>query len=159
MEDAFLKQIIQRYETAMFTVNRRLSALIRAQMPPDLTFEQSNILRYLCSHRHCTSSELADSFAVGKSSITAIINRLADKGFIERTSDPKDRRVIYLSLTDAGNRLIESVECGVTELIGTFISEFSPQEALAFIETYEKLARLLTHMEQGGGQDENGAQD
>lgn len=147
MNDDFLKELIHRYETANYDVNRRLSGLLRALLPADLTLEQSNILRYLCTKKQCTSSELADTFCVGKSSITAIINRLVDKGFIERTPDPKDRRVIYLSLTEAGERLILSVESGVTGLIGTLISEFTPEEALAFIATYEKLAQLLNRME------------
>lgn len=143
MDKALLKQITERYETATFTVHRRLSALIREKMPEGLTLEQYSTLRYICVHGTCTSSELADAFCVGKSSITAIITRLSDKQLIKRTPDEKDRRVIYLALTPEGIMISNEMDEQIQELLGHFINNFEDQEALAFIETYEKLAKLL----------------
>ncbi|MEM5591745.1 MarR family transcriptional regulator [Niallia circulans] len=45
-----------------------------------------------------------------KSAITPIINRLVEKGWVERTRDEKDRRVIYLTLTSAGKVIFGEME-------------------------------------------------
>jgi len=138
-----LSSIIERYEEASFVVNRRINAAIRERMSEDLTLDQYAILRYMRKRDRCTSSELADTFCVGKSSVTAIINRLFDKRLIERLPDEKDRRVTYLRLTADGERLSEEMEERIGELLSRYLRHFGRDEALQFIETYEKLARVL----------------
>lgn len=147
MNEEMLKQIITRYENASFIVNRRLNALLRDLVPVELTVDQVFVLRYLSTHNRCTSSELADTFCVGKSSITAIITRLFDKRLIRRIPDDKDRRVTYLELTDEGKRATGEMERKIQLLLTRYIAQFDEPEGEAFIATYEKLARVLLEAE------------
>lgn len=150
MQHGQLKSIIQRYEQAHFTVNRRLNALIRKDMGEEMTLDQYSTIRYILSRSRCKSSELADAFCVGKSSITAIVTRLVDKRLISRIPDEKDRRVTYLSVTEEGKRLSDEVEERIQELLYGYMGQFDGKEALAFIETFEKLAKVLTEPAEGG---------
>jgi DNA-binding MarR family transcriptional regulator len=143
MNNAQLSSIIQRYEEASFIVTRRINAAIRERMSEDLTLDQYAVIRYMRKRERCTSSELADTFCVGKSSITAIITRLFDKNLIERLPDEKDRRVTYLRLTDEGRRVSDEMEDRIRELLTKYLQHFDQDEALRFIETYEKLGRVL----------------
>ncbi|GLX70038.1 MarR family winged helix-turn-helix transcriptional regulator [Paenibacillus glycanilyticus] len=144
LDNDMLGQIIRRYEGAHFAVHRRLTAMFRDLMPEELTFEQSATIRYLRTVETCTSTELADVFCVGKSSITAIITRLFDKQLLERLPDEKDRRVTLLRLTEEGKRTADAVELQIQEVIAKYMQHFDEQEALAFIETYEKLALVMS---------------
>lgn len=153
MEKRYLKELIDRFESSTFTVNRIMNACIRELMPENLTADQHSILRYIRERGLCTSSELADFFFVGKSSITAIVKRLADKNLIERILDERDRRVIYLKLTTEGEELVEMMQEKIAELLATFINHFDEQESYAFITTYEKLARILIEEEGGKGKE------
>lgn len=152
-----LNGLIERYKAAMFTVNRRMTALLRDEMPGDLTLDQFAIIQYLEARDDCTSTELADVFCVGKSSITAIVTRLVDKGLIVRSPDDKDRRVLHLRLTEAGGRLAADLNERIGSLLGAYVSVFDEAEADQFIETYEKLARAVMDSgsqaseERGGG--------
>ncbi|MFC4779447.1 MarR family winged helix-turn-helix transcriptional regulator [Paenibacillus sp. GCM10023252] len=143
MNRAQLTDIINRYEEASFTVNRRLSAMMRELMPGDITIDQFSTLRYMRSRERTTSSELADVFCVGKSSITAIITRLVEKGFITRLPDEKDRRVTYLTLTQEGRDIASEMEGKIEDLLGGYLCHFDDEEAKLFIRTYEKLAAVL----------------
>ncbi|CAM4157554.1 MarR family transcriptional regulator [Paenibacillus alkaliterrae] len=156
MDRALLKQIIDRYEAADFIVHRRLNAMIRELMPDSLTIDQFSTLRYLRMKEKSTSSELADIFCVGKSSITAIITRLFDKNLIQRLPDDKDRRVTYLALTDEGFQMCELMEEKIQILLAKFITHFDEQEALSFIATFEKLANRMMQGEEY--RDENGTE-
>lgn len=143
MDRPLLNDIIRRYEAANFLVNRRLNAMIREMMPGELTIDQFATLRYLRKQGKSTSSELADIFCVGKSSITAIVNRLFDKNLIKRLPDDKDRRVTYLALTEEGERISDELEGEIQKLLAKYIQPFHEEEALSFIQTFEKLAYEL----------------
>ncbi len=149
-----LPEIIVRYETAMFSVNRKLNALIRSIMPEELTADQFSTLRYIRSKGRATSSELADIFCVGRSSITAIITRLTAKDLIVRRPDEKDRRVTYLELSDEGVRLTDEMEAKIKQLFTTYLVHFDSEEAMQFIYTFEKLAKVLGEPADGGGNQE-----
>ncbi|MVP01648.1 MarR family winged helix-turn-helix transcriptional regulator [Paenibacillus lutrae] len=149
MDEKILADVIVRYENASFTVNRRINAMIKDGMPEGLTLEQYGTLKYLQGHDRSTSSELASIFCVGKSSITAIITRLFDKQLITRQPDDKDRRVTYLSLTDKGGAAVDAMHDKIKEMLGTVIQHFDEHEAIAFVETFEKLAQVLVQPDEG----------
>jgi len=138
-----LKSIIERYEEASFTVYRRINAAIRESLSEDLTLDQCSLLRYLQKRERCTATELAEVFCVGKSSITAMTTRLFDKSLIRRLPDAKDRRVTYLALTEEGVRRSNEMDERIQEVLMQYINQFTDEEARVFIETYEKLARVL----------------
>ncbi|KEO84912.1 MarR family winged helix-turn-helix transcriptional regulator [Tumebacillus flagellatus] len=148
METLQLKPLIARYMTASFNVNRIMSARLGKLMPENLTADQHQTLCYIHERGMCTSSELADTFFVGKSSITAIVKRLVEKDLIERIPDERDRRVTYLALTPSGKQLMLDVQLKIEQLLARYIGHFQETEILAFIETFEKLARLLISEEE-----------
>ncbi|RXZ83355.1 MarR family transcriptional regulator [Paenibacillaceae bacterium] len=150
MDNAFLKELIDRYEQATFTVEKKLDAMFREVMPNALTIDQYATLRYIRRHSRPTSSELAEAFCVGRSSITAIINRLFDKQLIRRIPDEKDRRVIYLALTEEGMRLSDEMIVLMQQVLEKILVQFEEQEAITFITTYEKLASVLEQTEERG---------
>lgn len=85
----------------------------------DLTPEQFNILNLIGHHKISTSSKIAQLTNVKKSSVTSIINKLVDKGNLTRSTSDKDRRTIYLNLTNQG-------EVKLNQARQTLITEVSP---------------------------------
>lgn len=143
VDKKIIQELIDRYVTVSFQVHKKAEALIKTQIGEDLTNDQHYILRYIHQSGECTSSELADAFDVNKSAITAIINRMADRGLIQRTRDENDRRVIYLTLSEAGMALYQNCQERVRLLVESIITQFEENEIKAFMETYEKLAQIL----------------
>ncbi|ANY66807.1 MarR family transcriptional regulator [Paenibacillus sp. BIHB 4019] len=144
LDRKLMLDIIARYEATYLAVNRQINSLFREAMPEGLTVEQYSVLRYLRTQGKTNSSELADTFCVGRSSITALTTRLFDKQLIERQQDPKDRRVTYLKLLPAGEQLTDQSELKIQEMLAMHIQHFDEQEALQFITTYEKLANVMS---------------
>jgi MarR family transcriptional repressor of emrRAB len=71
-------------------------------------------------------SELADSAGEKSANITRLTNQLSDKGLIARAGCTDDRRKVELTLTPAGQALIESFLpdiCGLLERQGSQLSE------------------------------------
>lgn len=143
MNNVIIQELIDRYVSVSFQVHKKAESLIKCQIGNDLTNDQHYILRYIHQANKCTSSELADAFEVNKSAITAIINRMVDRGLILRTRDENDRRVVYLTLTDDGRELFEQAQEKVRLLVESIITQFEETEIKNFIDTYEKLAQIL----------------
>ena len=150
MEADLLTGIIARYMAANFTISRRMNAIFRDAMPEIITQDQYSILQYIRDKGEpSTSSELADSFCVGKSTITAIITRLEDKCLIERVPDKKDRRITHLVLTSEGSRLTGELEGKIRSTLEKYLVHFKCQEAEDFLQPLEKLAYLLVQPDEG----------
>lgn len=143
MSSNHIEELVNRYLGVSFSVTKKAEALITAQIGTDLTHDQHYILRYINRVSSCTSTELAEVFEVNKSAITAIITRLWEKGLIQRTRDENDRRIVYLSLSDKGKEFFDQTEERIHDLVTEFITQFDPLEIEQFIETYEKLNKIL----------------
>lgn len=137
-------QLIERYLAAYFEVTKRLNGQIRDMIQEDVTMEQFQILKYIASRGRCTSSELADTFGVGKSSITAMTTRMVDKGVLQRTRDEEDRRVVYLTMTEQGERNYAIVQEQIMSTVSKYLVHFSAEEVEGVISAFEKLARLIS---------------
>ncbi|MDR7077627.1 DNA-binding MarR family transcriptional regulator [Neobacillus niacini] len=146
MDKKIIQELINRYVSVSFEVNKKAASLIKCQIGEDLTIDQHYILGYIQRSSECTSTELAEAFEVNKSAITAIINRLVERGIIQRTRDENDRRVVYLTLTEKGKELHHKTQEKVHLLVESFITQFDEKEITNFINTYEKLALILTNM-------------
>ncbi|RFU61048.1 MarR family winged helix-turn-helix transcriptional regulator [Peribacillus glennii] len=146
MASGKIQDLIDRYLWVSFYVSKMGESLIKEQINEDLTNDQHYTLRFIRQRGKCTSTDLAKAFNVNKSAITAIIARLVDKGLIERTRDKRDRRVVYLALTEYGNQLFLQTEQKINKHVESLITSFDDEEIQSFIGTYEKLSNILIDM-------------
>ncbi|GGG48355.1 MarR family winged helix-turn-helix transcriptional regulator [Chelatococcus composti] len=77
-----------------------------------------------------SQQELADLIEVEPISIGRLVDRLADRGLVERRRDPKDRRVWRLHLLPAAEPILRTVLAYRKALLET-VTEGIPEEALA----------------------------
>lgn len=143
MANERMTEIVERYERATYMINRRLSSKVKEGLPNDITPEQLFILRYLKRNNDVSSSELADLLCVGKSTITSIISRMVNKGYVVRTPSQEDRRVVYLSLTEEGDRQHSRIEGTIYHIIEPYISKIGEAKAFEYIAVLEHISEVL----------------
>ncbi|OYD57763.1 MarR family transcriptional regulator [Fictibacillus aquaticus] len=143
MDIVRLQSVMQRFDTASFTVNKKFASLIREQIQDELTMDQLNMMRYIQNFSPCTTTELADAFCVNKSAITAIVTRMTEKNYIKRVRDRKDRRIVYLTLTAEGKKVFDWAEEKVFQIVGPYLQQFDEKEIETFLSLYEKLSSML----------------
>ncbi|MCD8068252.1 MAG: MarR family transcriptional regulator [Lachnospiraceae bacterium] len=73
----------------------------------DLTSTQSDAIRYIIKNqdKELTAKNLMDYLKLSQSTVAGVIDRLCDKGFIDRKKHAKDSRKIVLVLSDKGREL------------------------------------------------------
>ncbi|EOM74498.1 MarR family transcriptional regulator [Rhodococcus rhodnii] len=90
-------------------------------------------------HRR-TAGELAKQTLVTTGGLTLRVNRLEDAGLVTRERDETDARVVYVTLTDAGHELIDSVA-------DAHFAELDRMLAGVGVRDRATLARLLSALE------------
>lgn len=66
----------------------------------EIGWGQQFYVEYLQEHPGATSQEMAEQFRVDKATLTKIIKKLTEVGYIKVSGDEQDRRVKHLYLTD-----------------------------------------------------------
>jgi len=75
-----------------------------------------------------TMGRLADLLGVSLSNASGLIDRLEERGYVERTRVPEDRRIVMVRITDAGARLIEENDALSDELMREVLARLGPDE-------------------------------
>ncbi len=108
----------------------------------ELTMPQLKVLLLLGQHGSAPVSWLAARMVVSPPNITGILDRLEQRGWVERTSDSQDRRVVRILLTDSGKQLLHDLAgAGVSHMrdsigsLGDGTANSLRQGLSAFLET------------------------
>ena len=75
-----------------------------------ISMAQLHILYTLQRTGEMPMSRLADVLNVSLSNATGLIDRIEERGFVERTRVPEDRRIVLIRVTDAGRRMLDEVD-------------------------------------------------
>lgn len=81
-----------------------------------LTLGQPKILDYLKDHDGASQKEIAAACYIEAASLTSILNRMEEKGMIERRMLNGNRRSFYIFMTPFGKELQEEVSNSFTML-------------------------------------------
>ncbi|MFC5773187.1 MarR family winged helix-turn-helix transcriptional regulator [Ectobacillus antri] len=147
MEKQKMRHLIERYEDIFIFATRKLNALL-AELLEDLTPEQYFTLRHIKRYGPCTSSTLSELNCVNRSAMTAMINKLAAKGYVTRTTDSQDRRIIWLETTQEAEAVLAAGEEEMHTFIASYLTELEAEEVESFIHIYEKIWNIIRAKEE-----------
>lgn len=106
----------------LWAVAHRLSSTSkRMEATLGVTGLQRMVLRLVGQYPGTTATRLAHILHVNSSTLTGVLKRLEQRGYVARHEDPRDARRALLSLTDAGRALghpsAGTVEAAVQRLL------------------------------------------
>lgn len=79
---------------------------------------QISVLMKLRLYGDLSISGLAGLLGLGLPNTTGIVDRLEERGLVERRRDPDDRRVVHVGLTEGGCRIPDGMDGLQRDLIG-----------------------------------------
>lgn len=83
--------------------------------------------------------QIGGKILLASGSITYVVDKLEEKGFLNRVACPKDRRVTYAKISDNGKKLIEEIFPEHSALIHELMGSLSETEKDEAIELLKKL--------------------
>src|SRR5687768_14198326 len=93
----------------------------------DVSVTQCYALDALVRRELITLNELAAELCLDKSTTSRVVATLERKGYVARTTHPRDRRAVLLTATAAGKRLVDRIMGELVEGKKRLLAEF-PEE-------------------------------
>src|SRR3954454_761958 len=93
------------------TLRRRWRAVLA---PWDLSPHQARALGVVCRRDGVRLSDLADALHIAPRSATEVADGLQERGLVERTPDPGDRRAVLVRPTGEGRRIRAEIDAART---------------------------------------------
>ena len=99
------------FDGELTEVVTRLRRALRASIRTDYAWEalpmtHIEVLQTLADQPGIRVGDVAPVLRLAQSTVSALIRQMANAGLVERTTSVSDRRVVLVSLTDAGVKLL-----------------------------------------------------
>jgi DNA-binding MarR family transcriptional regulator len=88
----------------------------------DVSHTHFHIVSLLERHSEMPMSRLADMLDVSLSNASGLIDRLEERGLVERIRVPDDRRIVLVRATEGGRRMLAEVEVLKDEMLQRIIA-------------------------------------
>lgn len=120
----------------------RLARRLRQQTGTDLTASLLSAMWSIENLEPVTLGDLAVAERVQPPTITRIASRLEESGLVVRETDPMDRRVMRVSLSAEGRRLLERTRTRRTAYLTKRIRDLDPEDRSVLERAAPILERL-----------------
>jgi len=127
-----IRRLIQARELYTKELNKNYS----------VTAAQLNCLLALHEEGSLSPSRIAKIIMVKSSTVTGIIDRLEQKGLVERLRNSPDRRVVTIQLTGAGKKMAKNAPPPIQQKILDGLTSLRESE----IKRIVKSLKMITHM-------------
>jgi MarR family 2-MHQ and catechol resistance regulon transcriptional repressor len=117
-------------------LHRKINELIDLH---DLTITEFGILEALYHKGPLLLGDVQRKILLSSGGVTYTVDRLAEKGLVERRECPSDRRARYAALTPKGEALISEIFPDHADRITDLVSALSSKEQAELIELCRKL--------------------
>jgi DNA-binding MarR family transcriptional regulator len=138
-ESAQYEELVRQF-SAFGAVKREMNRI----MPADCHSGSAAVLTLLGRYGDMRMSKLAELLSVDMSVTSRHVAHLAERGWIERSPDPADKRSRILHLTPAGQAQLDELFRRTTQLLAERLADWSDEEV-------GRLAQLMTRLRDSFG--------
>ncbi len=104
-----------------------------------VTTAQGGTILALPSNNSLKMNELSNAMGVDSSTMTRMVDQLVDKGLALRKADEKDRRIVQIGLTPAGQKLHEELATALNSFYNDSLDQIPERERATIIESLAKV--------------------
>ena len=132
----------------MLTLIKRIMSLIKQSFESDLkkmhvTESQILVMRVLNHYGDMKVSDISRKLDLSNSTVSGIIDRLVEKGIVQRKRSEEDRRIVMISLAEDYCQPVKKHLNAFTQKMGMALSGTSEEDFDFILEGLEKLKTIL----------------
>lgn len=136
------------YITQIKQLQDRIFEKLLTENGIEISSGQGRILFVLWKEDHLTVSEISRQTSLAKNTVSIVIDGMVQKGLLERTINPGNRRQTIITLTKHAKSMREKYEA-VSEQMGVlFYQGFSEKERREFEDYLARIRGTLTEWEE-----------
>lgn len=136
-------ELILRFLGGIWRLNRRM----KQDVGPLLAERHGiDLRRYFVlqaiHHGHAYPKQLAEALDMPPSLLSRYLEQLVKAGLLERQIDREDSRRIHLTLTDAGQAMLDNISRAIKDSTGQRLGHLEFERLLMLLDTIEALADI-----------------
>ena len=101
------------------------------------------VLGSLNRHGTLSMSDIGKCLSMPKPHVTVIVDKLIEEGLVERQSDPKDRRVINILMTEKGLKEFSAIKVAISENLKLKLSKLDEAEQEVLLTATQQVREIL----------------
>ncbi len=125
---------------AMYDVAARVRRISGAEM---VSGPAAYLLDALARSGPVRASDLAVQIGLDLSTVSRQVHALGERGLLDRTPDPRDRRAALVGITDLGRQELQAVWRHRVDTVRTTLDTWSPADRTALSHHMQRLAHTL----------------
>lgn len=138
MNDKYIIYFISRAKASMI---KFIENKLKENNLNDLIPTHGNILTALYeSDKKLTMKEISKKIGKDKSTVTSLVNKLINLGYVQKEQCTKDKRVSYISLTEKAREIEGKFNFISSQVKETAYSNFTEEEKKEFLRLLKKLS-------------------
>ncbi len=109
----------------------------------ELSATQIDVIRWLGFDGPLLTGVLSERAQIHDKSITGVVDRLEERGLVQRRRPPEDRRSVIVALTDEGRKVYSELEEITVRGLGLFLVHLSKDEEAVAFKIMERLQQSV----------------
>ncbi len=107
----------------------------------NLTSSQARVIRYLYKHQDqvVVQRDIENFFRVSNPTVSGILNRLEEKGFVSRVTSEEDKRIKIVTLTDKAFELEDYLRNSLNNYEEEMMACLSEEEKNNLLDSMDKI--------------------
>jgi DNA-binding MarR family transcriptional regulator len=135
-EERTLDSILTRLFITTLKIEERA---IAARFKNDLSISELHVIREIGIRETKSMTQVAKGLKISVGALTTAMTKLEMKGYVTRSRDIDDRRIVNLGLTDAGRSAFSVHEAFHKQMVSSAISELSAEERAILLKSLSLL--------------------
>jgi DNA-binding MarR family transcriptional regulator len=115
-------------------IARERASHLRRWCRQDVSMTAIHVLLAIEAHSPLTMSRLAEILDVAVSNATGIVTRMEERGLVQRRHDEADRRVVFVTSTERGRRVLEDREFMKAEQLRIVLGAMTARQRGTFVQ-------------------------
>jgi DNA-binding MarR family transcriptional regulator len=142
----------QQLTDVVTRLRRALRTSIRTDYPwESLPMAQVELLMALADHAPAKIGRLAELQRLAPNTVSGLVQQLVESGLASRETDPADRRVARVTLTDAGHRQLDEWKAAHERRIGSALARLDVTDRAAIMLALPGLDELVEQLTKPNG--------
>jgi DNA-binding MarR family transcriptional regulator len=135
-------ELVEKLEELIIKLMRRVHTKMDDKIAYGITGSQFFVMKSIYERGRATVSTVAEDIGVSLSAITALVDKLAKAGYVTRSRDGEDRRLVWLEVTAQGEEVLRNCLAGRRLLIKEFLARLSENDLEQLVNIYKKMLDL-----------------
>jgi DNA-binding MarR family transcriptional regulator len=122
----------------------RLNQLLNNSCCKGITLAQCHVLLEIEELGEATTIQLAKNLMLDKSTLSRTVDKLVERGLVQRKQHPTDRRFITLVLKKEGMKTCGEINQANDNTYTNILSNLTENEADEILKNFEQLVQILS---------------